>query len=107
MSTVVDPKTRAFARRRMLQGAGGLIAAATLPAGPLAAAQPAGAAARPAEANVTGRLARYMVEARTRTLPPAVLLECKHRILDTLGAMVSGARMKPGELALRYVRSQG
>ena len=48
-----------------------------------------------------------MVEARTRTLPPAVLLECKHRILDTLGAMVSGARMKPGEMALRYVRSQG
>ena len=102
-----DPKTRAFARRRMLQGAGGLIAAASLPVPPLAAAQAAGAAARPAEANVTGRLARYMVEARTRTLPPAVLLECKHRILDTLGAMVSGARMKPGEMALRYVRSQG
>jgi len=107
MSTVDDPKTRAFARRRMLQGAGGLIAAASLPVPPLAAAQAAGAAARPAEANVTGRLARYMVEARTRTLPPAVLLECKHRILDTLGAMVSGARMKPGEMALRYVRSQG
>ena len=48
-----------------------------------------------------------MVEARTRTLPPAVLLECKHRILDTFGAMVSGARMKPGEMALAYVRSQG
>jgi len=107
MTTVDDPKTRAFARRRMLQGAGGLIAAASLPVPPLAAAQAAGAAARPAEANVTGRLARYMVEARTRTLPPAVLLECKHRILDTLGAMVSGARMKPGEMALRYVRSQG
>ena len=36
-----------------------------------------------------------------------MLLECKHRILDTFGAMVSGARMQPGEMALRYVRSQG
>ncbi len=70
-----DSKIRAFARRRMLQGAGGLIAAATLPAAPLSAAQPtnAPAAARPAGAEITGRLARYMVEARTRTLPPAVL----------------------------------
>jgi len=106
---VDDSKIRAFARRRMLQGAGGLIAAATLPAAPLSAAQPtnAPAAARPAGADVTGRLARYMVESRTRTLPPAVLLQCKHRILDTIGAMVSGARMRPGEMALRYVRSQG
>ena len=102
-----DSKIRAFARRRMLQGAGGLLAAATLPAAPLSAAQSSDAPARPAGADVTGRLARYMVEARTRTLPPAVLMECKHRILDTLGAMVSGARMKPGEMALRYVRSQG
>jgi 2-methylcitrate dehydratase PrpD len=104
---VDDSKTRAFARRRMLQGAGGLIAAATLSTAPLSAAQSASAPAAPAGANVTGRLARYMVEARTRTLPPAVLLECKHRILDTFGAMVSGARMKPGEMALAYVRSQG
>ena len=36
-----DSKTRAFARRRMLQGAGGLIAAATLSTAPLTAAQSA------------------------------------------------------------------
>ena len=34
-------------------------------------------------------------------------VECKHRILDTLGAMVSGSRMKPGEMALKYVRTLG
>ena len=29
------------------------------------------------------------------------------RILDTLGAIVSGAKLKPGEMAIRYVRAQG
>src|SRR5262245_60909974 len=90
----------------MLQGTGGLIAAAALPAAPLAAAESSKAPAR-APGDVTGRLARYMVQARTRALPPAALMECKHRILDTMGAIVSGARLKPGEMALRYVRSQG
>ena len=58
-------------------------------------------------AEITGRLARYMVEARSRTLPTEVAREAKHRILDTLAAMVSGARLKPGEMAIRYARSQG
>jgi 2-methylcitrate dehydratase PrpD len=80
-------------RRRAVQG--GLAALALLP----------GRAA--ADADVTGRLARYMVEARDRPLPPEVLLAAKHRILDTLAAMVSGARMHPGEMALRYVRGLG
>src|SRR5207253_7134159 len=31
----------------------------------------------------------------------------KHHIVDTLGAIVSGARLKPGEMAIRYVRAQG
>jgi len=107
MKAVDEAKKRGFVRRRMLQGAGGLIAAAALPAGPIAAAESAGATAKGANANVTARLARYMVESRTRALPPDVLRECKHRILDTFGAMVSGARMRPGEMALRYVRSLG
>jgi 2-methylcitrate dehydratase PrpD len=57
--------------------------------------------------DVTGRLARYMTEARDRDLPPQVTREAKHRILDTLAAIVSGARLKPGEMAIRYVRAQG
>jgi 2-methylcitrate dehydratase PrpD len=48
-----------------------------------------------------------MVSARDQALPPAVLTECKHRVLDTFGAMISGSRMKPGELALDYVRGLG
>ncbi|MDP2603283.1 MAG: MmgE/PrpD family protein [Deltaproteobacteria bacterium] len=58
-------------------------------------------------ADITGRLARYMVEARQRALAPHVAREAKHRILDTLAAMVSGAHLKPGEMAIRYARAQG
>ena len=57
--------------------------------------------------NITGQLAQYMQEARYRSLPPAVAEASKHRILDTLSAMVSGARLKPGEMAIQYVRSLG
>ena len=94
-------------RRRILQGAGGLIAAAALTPKDAAAAPAQTPAAPAAGADVTGRLARYMVSARNRALPPNVMLECKHRILDTLGAMVSGARMKPGQMGLQYVRALG
>jgi 2-methylcitrate dehydratase PrpD len=48
-----------------------------------------------------------MVEARERRLAPQVAREAKHRILDTLAAMVSGAHLKPGEMAIRYAQSQG
>ena len=57
--------------------------------------------------DITGRLARYMMEARDRNLPPAVVIEAKHRILDTFSAMVSGAKLKPGEMAIQYARAQG
>lgn len=48
-----------------------------------------------------------MAQARERRLAPEVTREARHRILDTLGAMVSGARLKPGEMAIKYARSQG
>lgn len=91
-----DTTARGTSRRRILQAAGGLLATAAVPA-----------RAAPAGAEITGRLARYMVEARDRPLPPDVVLACKHRILDTFGAMISGARMRPGEMATAYVRSLG
>jgi 2-methylcitrate dehydratase PrpD len=57
--------------------------------------------------DVTGRLARYMAQARERDLAPQVMEAARHRILDTIAAMVSGAHLKPGEMAIRYARSQG
>ena len=62
---------------------------------------------QPQRTDTTGQLARYMAEARDRVLPPPVLLATRHRILDTLSAMVSGAKLKPGEMAIQYARSQG
>ena len=57
--------------------------------------------------DITGRLARYMAAARERSLAPHVAREARHRILDTLAAMVSGAHLKPGEMAIKYARTQG
>ena len=99
-------------RRRMLQNAVGMIPAAAFPAGRLTARalpfreEPRKQTAMGA-ADLTGQLARYMVDARNRDLPSNVALEGKHHILDTLGAMVSGSHLKPGEMAIGYVRAQG
>jgi 2-methylcitrate dehydratase PrpD len=57
--------------------------------------------------DITGQLAQYMAEARHHSLPPEVAQAGKQRILDSLGAIVSGSRLKAGELAIRYVRLQG
>ena len=98
-----DPR---LTRRRVLQAAGGLVGAAV--SGP-AEARAGSAAQRAASSStdVTGRLARYIVAARDRDLPADVAREARHRILDTLGAIVSGARMAPGEAAIRFIRTQG
>src|SRR5215831_16355966 len=90
-------------RQHILQGLGGLVAAAALPE----LAAKALAQERAPAADITGKVARYMVGARDRELPPAVVEAAKHRILDTLAAIVSGARLKPGEMAIRYVQTQG
>src|SRR5579871_4490401 len=84
-------------RRRLLQSVG---AVAALAASPIQIAL-AG------NDGVTAQLARYMVAARDRALPDAVMVECKHRILDTFAAMISGSRMKPGIMAVKYVRGLG
>ena len=96
-------------RRRVLKGAGGLVAAA-LPAS--TRARDSQSESRPAAresttGDVTGRLARYMVAARERELPASISRDAKQRILDTIGAMVSGAALRPGVLATQYVRAQG
>jgi len=58
-------------------------------------------------ANITGQLARYMAQARDLRLPPQVAREAKHRILDTLAAMVSGSHLQAGEMAIAFARAQG
>lgn len=59
------------------------------------------------EDRLITRLSEYMAEARQRPLPPEVEDAASLRVLDALGAMVSGSRLKPGELAISYTRKLG
>src|SRR5262245_34574675 len=83
-------------RRRMLKGIGSLVAAASLPPGPVDPTLAFAQEVKPQNTDITGTLARYMIVARDRELPPAVAQATKQRILDTLGAIVSGARLPAG-----------
>lgn len=60
-----------------------------------------------AAGDLTGRLAAYMVASRDRELPAHVVLDAKHRILDSVAAIVSGSALRPGVMATRFVRTQG
>ncbi len=97
------PNGLQLSRRRMLQGAGGSLAFAALPG---TVSQTRAQISPPRQPDLTGRLARYMLSARDLELPANAALAAKHRILDTLAAIVSGARLGPGEVAIDYVRDQ-
>ena len=64
-------------RRRLLQGAGGAIAAAVFPKRPAVAGEPA--------SPIMTKLSAYMSEARNRPLPDEVLEKAKQHILDKIG----------------------
>ena len=53
------------------------------------------------------RLARYIAGAPKKALPTAVLEKTKHHVLDTIAAMVSGARLLPGRKAISYAKTRG
>jgi 2-methylcitrate dehydratase PrpD len=55
----------------------------------------------------TRRLSAYMADAPQRALPPAVVEKARQHILDTVAAMISGARLRPGRLAIDYVAKLG
>ena len=52
-------------------------------------------------------LSSYMSEAANRPLPEEVVEKTKHHILDTLGAMVSGSKLLPGQRALQFAQAYG
>jgi hypothetical protein len=64
-------------------------------------------AASTAISPVTTALADYVANTLDRELPAAVVARTKLHVLDTIAAMVSGSRLKPGEFAARYVDSLG
>ncbi len=94
-------------RRRLLQSAAAVVGATSLPASVHAGAQAPSSAPPEHAGDITDRLVKYMVRARDAALPAAALRDAKHRVLDTVAAIVSGAGLKPGEMAIRYVRAEG
>ena len=56
---------------------------------------------------VTQALCDYVATTLERDMPPEVVAKTKLHILDTIAAMVSGSRLKAGEMAARYVDSLG
>ena len=86
-------------RRRLMLETGGALTAAVLSSHVAIAAEPAG--------HVITELSRYMAQAKDSTLPANVIGKAKHHILDTLGAMISGAELPPGRAAIRFANSYG
>lgn len=83
-------------RRRLLKSVSGLATSAVT----------WGQRARAAESfsPVMARLSSYMSGTRDRLLPPEVIEDCKHHLLDTLAAMISGSELQPGRTALKFAR---
>jgi 2-methylcitrate dehydratase PrpD len=55
----------------------------------------------------TRRLSAYIAEALQRPLPEAVAEKARHHVLDTVAAMISGAHLQPGRIAIGYVTALG
>ncbi len=60
-----------------------------------------------AEFPLIESLASYISGALARELPAEVEEKTKQHVLDTLAAIVTGAQLKPGELAVAFARDQG
>jgi 2-methylcitrate dehydratase PrpD len=95
-------------RRRLLQQAGCVIAATAIsPVLGSATGQAAPFDGKPAAGSaVMDKLSLYMSEAHGRPLPSDVAEQAKQHTLDTFAAMISGAELPPGEVALKFARSQ-
>ena len=55
---------------------------------------------------VIEEVSSYIYSSGDGELPSEVIKKAKHHILDTLAAIVSGSKLKPGQVAKEYVNSQ-
>jgi 2-methylcitrate dehydratase PrpD len=60
-----------------------------------------------AETSSFDKLAGYIAGSLSMPLPAEVSEKTKFHILDTLAAMVTGSRLKPGQAAINFIASQG
>ncbi len=56
---------------------------------------------------VMATISAYMADAPRHELPDDVAEKTKHHILDTVAAMISGAQLKPGRMAIDFMQTQG
>jgi 2-methylcitrate dehydratase PrpD len=95
-------------RRNLFEWAGLAFTAAAVCAPPLGAFSSSEQSTPPKSGgSVMDALSTYMSEAANRPLPDEVVEKTKHHILDTLGAMVSGSKLLPGQRALQFVQAYG
>lgn len=100
------PSSKRLNRRQLIGSAGKFLAASSVPL-PLAAAAQQSSAADEGEPAVMDRLSVYMADAGDRALPSEVVEKAKQHLLDTLAAMVSGATLPAGQVALRFAGTHG
>src|SRR5271169_5929203 len=105
-------------RRWLINASGAAILANALAGGPSYAQVAGGPAAKAAQdadepdadapiSPVTTALCDYVAATLDREIPPEVVAKTKLHTLDTIAAMVSGSRLKAGQMAARYVDSLG
>jgi 2-methylcitrate dehydratase PrpD len=105
-------------RRWLINASGAAILSNALAGGPSYAqvsATPAAKATQDADepaadapiSPVTTALCEYVATTLDRDMPPEVVAKTKLHTLDTIAAMVSGSRLKAGQMAARYVDSLG
>ena len=56
--------------------------------------------------GLTSQLSAYITGEKSGQLPANIVARAKTHILDTLGAMISGSVLKPGQVAIDFVRAQ-
>jgi 2-methylcitrate dehydratase PrpD len=100
-------------RRWLINASGAALLSNALAGGP-SYAQVAGAPAAKATKDadepispITTALCDYVARALDRDMPGEVVAKTKLHTLDTIAAMVSGSRLKAGQLAARYVDGLG
>lgn len=59
------------------------------------------------ETSTFDKLAAYIAGSQSSALPAEVSEKTKFHIMDTLAAMITGSRLKPGQAAINFVGSQG
>ena len=89
-------KNSVMSRRNVLRTGTAMAASVALPRVGFGAAAPV--------SPLMTKLSAYMADAANKKLPDAVVERTKQAILDTFGAMISGAELPPGKFALNFAK---